>query len=288
MMKRQSSFVLLLGCVCLAAGGCQWALSIQPGDMLVEPGKPVQIKILAARSLEVRGLNGIVVENFKPPQPIQIRFATGEVWTRPAIERIDQYHCTYTFRGTISDSTQYTIDPNANVVRSVGKGAGPYNVTVQPSTSQPNPSQEGLRLGREHRAGEIPTYCLVIALRSENLSAADREAFLESFLSVYQDANDIVAGRKYTDVLRDAIIGSTFEQGRQDGVLHANNQINDSYVQTLIGNAGVSGAAALAWKAGYIDGFAEVLLTKNAAIDREDALRQAETMYDSLKRGMGL
>lgn len=285
--ERRFLLALLLGCLGCAAGGCQWALSIQPGDMLVEPGRPVEIKVRVERSLETNELNAITVRSFNPPAPIRIRFATGETWTRPAIRKIDSYHYVYTFRGMISESTEYYVDPNAPVVRSAGQGAGPYRVTVQSNAAMSSPSQDGRRLGREHVAGEVPTYRLVIALRDSRLSIADREAFLKGFLSAYQDANDVADGRRYTDVLRDAIVGSTFDQGRQDGVRHADNQVNDSYVQAIIGRMGGSGATALAWKAGYIDGFAGELLDKKAAVDHEDAMRQAETMYNSLRRGMG-
>jgi hypothetical protein len=288
MKERQCPLVLLLGCVCFAIGGCQWALSVQPGDMLVEAGKPVEIKVLAERSVDVHGPNGVTVDMFRPPAPIRVRFATGETWMRPAVQKIDAYHYVYTFRGTISESTQYTIDPDAKIVRAKGQGAGPYDVAVQSGAAASSPSQEGLRLAREHLVGAVPTYRLVITLRDNRLSATDREAFFKSFLSVYQDANDIVEGRKYADVLRDATLGSTFEQGRQDGIRHANNQISDSFVQTLIANTGGSGATALAWKAGYIDGFSGALVTRNAAVGHENALSQAETMYNSLKRGMGL
>jgi hypothetical protein len=288
MKERQYPLVLLLGCVCLAMGGCQWALTVQPGDMMVEPGNPVEVKVLAERSVNVHGPNGVAVESFKPGAPVRLRFATGETWMKPAIRKIDAYHYVYTFRGTISESTQYTLDPDAKVVRSVGKGAGPYDVAVPIATIAPSPLQEGRRLGRDHIVGTVPTYRLVIALRDTRLSTMDREVFLKGFLSAYQDANDVAEGRKYTDVLRDAVLGSMFEQGRQDGVRHARNQISDSFVQMLITNAGGSGATALAWKAGYIDGFAGVLSSKNAAVAHDDALNQAETMYNSLKRGLGL
>lgn len=288
MKERQYPLVLLLGCVCLAMGGCQWALMVQPGDMMVEPGNPVEVNVLAERSVDVHGPNGVTVESFKPGVPIRLRFATGETWMKPAIRKIDAYHYVYTFRGTISESTQYTVDPDAKIVRSAGKGAGPYEVTVSAATTTPSPLQEGRRFGRNHLVGTVPTYRLVIALRDTGLSATDREAFFKGFLSAYQDANDVAEGRKYTDVLRDAVLGSTFEQGRQDGVRHARNQISDSFVQMLITNAGGSGATALTWKAGYIDGFAGVLLSRNTAVTYDAALTQAETMYNSLKRGLGL
>jgi hypothetical protein len=279
---------LLLGCLAFAAGGCQWALTIQPGDMLVEPGKPVEITVAAERTLSMPGVNVIAVRGFEPPAPIRIQFTTGETWTRPAIRKIDAYHYVYTFRGTISASTEYVVDPGARIVRAQGRGAGPYKVTVETNTGLPAPSQEGLQYGREHMAGAVPTYRVVTILRDSQMSTADRDAFLKGFLSAYQDANNVAEGRKYTDVIREAVVGSTFDQARQDGIRHARNQINDSYVQSLISNTGGSGAAALAWKAGYIDGFADTLLAKNAAADREDAARQAEAMYSSLKRGMGL
>jgi hypothetical protein len=286
--ERQYRLVAFLGCVCFAIGGCQWALSIQPGDMIVEPGKPVEIKVLAERSVEVSGPNGMTVESFKPSAPMRVHFATGETWTRPVIQRIDEYHYLYTFRGTISQSTQYTIDPDARIVRTKGKGAGPYRATAPTDTTGPSAPQEGLRFGRELLARAVPTYRVVIALRQDWPSAPDREAFFTSFLSVFKDANDLAEGRIYTDVLRDAILGSTFEQGRQDGIRHAGNQISDSFVQTLIANSGGSGATALAWKAGYIDGFAQTLTGKEPSLRRQEALRQAEAMYDSLKRGLGL
>jgi hypothetical protein len=256
--------------------------------MLAEPGKPIEIKIVAERTLDMHSPNAIGVRSFNPLTPIRIRFTTGEIWRRPAVQKIDSYHYVYTFCGTISGPTEYFVDPNGQIVRSIGKGAGPYSISVEPNAPAPNPSQEGLQFGRGHMAGEVPTYRLVIALRDSRLSASDREAFLKGFLSIYQNAGNVAEGRKYTDVLRDAVIGSTFDQAHQDGIRHANNQVNDSYVQTLIANAGGSGATALAWKAGYIDGLASQLLAKNTAIGREDAFQQAETMYNSLKRGIGL
>ncbi len=287
--ERQRPSVLLLGWFCIVLGGChQWSLSVQPGDMLVEPGQPVEIKVSAERSVSVQGSNGITVDSFKPSTPPRVRFATGETWMRPALQRIDAYHYVYTFRGTISESTEYTIDPDARIIRTKGKGAGPYDVTVPAGKAEPGGVQVGLQFGRAHLVGAVPTYRLVIALRDNRLSTADREAFFQGFLSAYEDANDVAEGRKYTDVLRDAILGSTFEQGRQDGIRHAHNQISDSFVQTLIANTGGSGATALAWKSGYIDGLAEVLRARKVAADSTSAWSQAETMYNSLKRGLGL
>jgi hypothetical protein len=289
-MKRKGQFqsVLILGCLCFCVSGCQWALSIEPGDMTVEPGKPIDIRIVADETYWVQGPNGITVRPFDAPSPIRVRFSSGEVWTRPLVEKINAHQYVYTFRGTVAGPTAYTVDPNAPITHTVGKGAGPYEISIASNPNVPTPAEEGLQLGREHREGKLPTYRLLIELRNEHWSTPDREAFIKGVMTAYEETGAVPEGRRYIDALRDAILGSTFSQAREEGIRHAAGQVSDSYIQILIGNVGGSGATALAWKAGYIDGFATELRREHSDIEPEDAFQQAEAMYNALKRAMGL
>jgi hypothetical protein len=284
-MKRKGflHLALLLGCLTMVVGGCQqWALSVEPGDMTYVPGRPMEVRISAKMTFDIAGPNGITARPFAVPDPITIEFAAGETWTRARIERQGPDQYVYIFTGILDKPAEYyMVNPRTGIVNSRGRGAGPYELRVHPQY------ELGLKAGRRHWAGELPTYRMVVQLHSEHESELDIEAFLAGFAAAYAETGEAVEGNEYADLLRDCLEGRIYSLGLREGQRHVSKQVTSAYIQNLISRNVGSGSAALAWKAGYINGFAKVIHDQRGE-DMESSLRLGETMYNSLKHGMGL
>ena len=152
----------------------------------------------------------------------------------------------------------------------------------------PEPFEKGLDSGMRHLDGELRTYRLVIALQP--LPAPEREAFMKGFLKAYAEADNGAEGERYADILQASVATTTalHEQALDEGKRHATSQVTDAYIQNFIRSFGASGGRALAWKAGYIEGFAQEIKNRKPEFDKENLYGQAETMYNALKRPLRL
>ena len=285
-MRRNGCFgsALLIGLTIVFAGGCQqWNLSVEGGDVTFVPGRPVEIKVVATKGRGIPGNDGIVVSSFAVPDPVRVRLATGDNWTHFTIERRDDDSYFYTLSGVVNEPTEYVIDAKATVVDSVGRGRGPFRLVVDPLYV------EGLGMGLQQRSGRLQAYRLLIGMREEGWTVRQTDAFLAGFAAAYADDEDELKGQRCADVLRLALLDGAYQQGFQQGQRHGEQEVTSAYIQTLIGNHIGQTSTTLAWKAGYINGFAQEYATSNPAVaNAEEALRLGETMYDSLKHGIGL
>jgi hypothetical protein len=246
------------------------------------PGRPVEIEVHAEMGYDIAGQSGITARPFSAPRDrVVLALGTGHRWLPSRVERVDGNHYVYVFVGALDQATEFTLDAGATIVNRKGLGNGPYRMMVDPVYL------EGLRVGQQHQDGDLGTYRVVVDLRYRASSAAQNEAFLAGFQDAYAEADREDRGRRYAETIWQALRGEGYDLGREDGRRHVNSQVTDSYVQSVIGRTADRPTAALAWKAGYIDGFAGELVRKTPTRTHEDSLRAGETMYNSLKRGMG-
>jgi hypothetical protein len=282
-MRNVRCLVLALACVGVFVGGCQqWVLTVPEGNMEFVPARAMEIEVHAEMDYYISSESGITARPFAAPRDqVALAFGTGHRWLPSRIEKIDSEHYVYVFTGELAEATEFALDPGALIVNSKGLGAGPYRMTVDPVYV------EGLRAGQRHRETGLGTYRIVVDLRYSQWSPTQIEAFLAGFEAAYAEAGQEDRGRRYTEAVWHALSGDVYEQGHQEGRRHVNSEVTDAYVQTVIGRTAGQSAVALAWKAGYIDGFAGELVRKTPSRTQEDSLRAAETMYNSLKRGMG-
>lgn len=291
-MKRKGPFLtaLLIACLGLFAGGCQqWAFSVDKEQMKFVPGEPVKIVVNAEMEYTISGFHGITARPFAVPDPIFLTFTTtGKEWAPSKVERQqDANHYAYIFTGILNEAIdhEYMLNPKTTIVNSKGAGKGPYRMTVDPVFI------EGREAGRMHVDGHLRTYRLVVDLRAkqqkELWSSSEVDAFLAGFTAAYKDRDMGPRGEKYAEVVRASLADRAYEQGFQEGRRHVDNQVSDAYIQGLIGRNISLGSTALAWKAGYIEGFAEQIQQKNQGRSPDSSLQLGETVYDSLKHGIG-
>jgi hypothetical protein len=185
-----------------------------------------------------------------------------------------------TFENVVEGS-EYIIEPRALVAFEVGQGYGPYKVQDTKPPSVAAIYQSGLKHALEYSNGQVRDYRLVIELHL--LSPLNREEFLQGFNQGYKEADNRELGKKYVDILEQALSGGVYEQAFQIGQSHADGQITDALVQAMINRSLGLGGFELGWKAGYIEGFVQGMFKKSDS-DKESLYQEAETMYNSLKK----
>ncbi len=158
--------------------------------------------------------------------------------------------------------------------------------TPQPTLKQYSMGHDA---AKDFIANQLAGYRMVIML--EGMNADERDQFFQGFLAAYDDSGQKEKGKRYTGTLREAVKGSTFQEAKRQGELHANKKTTDARIQSLIRRSlGISRSVALAWKAGYIEGFKEGLLNGRKPVDKtvDGLYRKADAMYEALRAATGL
>jgi len=159
-------------------------------------------------------------------------------------------------------------------------------------TPQPTISKHyntGYDAAKDFIANRLADYRIVII--PESMNDDERDQFFQGFLAAYDDSGQSEKGKQYTGVLREAVKGSTFQEAKKRGELHANKKATDAQIQSLIRRSlGISRSMALAWKAGYIEGFKDGLLNGKKPVDKtvDGLYSKAATMYEALRAATGL
>ncbi len=139
-------------------------------------------------------------------------------------------------------------------------------------------------------ADRLEDYRIVILLEKMNVS--EREQFLKGFLAAYDEAEQSQKGQRYAEILSEAVKGGTFEEAIDRGIPHAKKLTTDAQIQTLIRRSiGISRSGALAWKAGYIEGFKKGLMEDRRPANKaeqEKLYEKGEAMYEALRAASGL
>ena len=168
-----------------------------------------------------------------------------------------------------------------------GCGTGPH---PQPQGSccglWPTRKVQGYESALKYRAGDLPAYRIVITLNP--LSEHERNEFLQGFRTAYDDAHDSQEGKVYSTILRQSLDGGFYAEAIVQGSRYFRGETTDVRVQELIsGSVGLSRSSGLAWKAGYIVGFAREMSKQRAGFE-ERFYRQGETKYNALRGPLGV
>jgi len=222
------------------------------------------------------------------PLKIQKKKALDLEWDLPEpMTLIDAASRTYQYCFThLNEDWQYrVIDGNGRSVRN----GGPFTISVDDANTEPY--KNGYESALNRRNEEIRPYRLVIELEKWRSSPSGDmgDEFLHGFKAAYAETSDTALGEKYADILNQSLKDGFYEQAFQQGQKHVKGQATDAGIQELIRRSlGLSRGFALGWKAGYIEGFVEAMLETNPEYDEEGLYQQAETMYDALRRALGL
>lgn len=248
----------------------------------------VQPATLQADSLDVtvtvdwpRAPNGLAIIGF-PPKIIGINLKRAGRLSETMNVRLKKGRYKHTFVN-IEEGIEYVIEPRTLVVFEVGKGAGPYKIQAAQPPSDATIYQEGHKRALEYRNGQVRDYRLVIELHL--LPPSNRDEFLQGFNQGYQEADNSELGKKYVEILAQALSGGVYEQAFQMGQYHANGEVTDALVQGMINRSLGLGSFELGWKAGYIEGFIQEMFKKMDG-DKESLYQEAETKYNSLKKAL--
>jgi hypothetical protein len=145
---------------------------------------------------------------------------------------------------------------------------------------------QGYESALEYRAGDLPAYRIVITLNP--LSEHERNEFLEGFRIAYKDANESAKGIEYSTILRQSLEGGFYAEAIMQGRRYFRGETTDVRVQELISSSvGLSRSSGLAWKAGYIVGFAQEMARQKAGF-KERYYREGETKYNALRGPLGV
>jgi len=245
-------------------------VTVSPGDTTIEQGETVRV--------EVKVLKGVLPAGWAILSRPE---GSAEPWARHTPQAHDGTY-THEFRG-LRHSRQYKLDLKV-------ENAGPYCIHVRP----PEPSSDenwrkGKELGSQYRLEKMRSWRLVIEF--SKIARAGRDRFLQGFIAAYAESGEEEKGRHYAEILKEALTAGYFEQGQDQGVAHAKQEITDARVQGLIRQSlGVSRARGLGWKAGYINGYKEGLQQQkdNRDTPEEQLYRRGEVMYEALRAALGL
>jgi len=145
----------------------------------------------------------------------------------------------------------------------------------------------GYNTARNFMSGRLAEYQLVITLHG--ILFDDRSEFLEGFKMAYVEGEKSEQGQKYAEILSEAVKAGTFEEAKERGIQHAKKLTTDAQIQNLIrGSLGISRSKALAWKAGYIEGFKIGWQQVSSGQDTQCLYKRAEAMYEALRAASGL
>lgn len=248
----------------------------------------VQPATLQADSLEVavtvdwpRTPNGLAIIGF-PPKIIGINLKRAGRLSETMNVPLKKGRYKHTFEN-VEEGSEYIIEPRTLVAFEVGKGAGPYKIQATKPPSDAAIYQRGLKRALEYSNGQVRDYRLVIELHL--LPPSSREEFLQGFNQEYQEAEDSELGKKYVEILEQALSGGVYEQAFHIGQNHANSQVTDTLVQGMVNRSLGWGGFELGWKAGYIEGFVQEMFKKTDG-DKDSLYQEAEKMYNSLKKGL--
>lgn len=145
---------------------------------------------------------------------------------------------------------------------------------------------QGYESALNYRTGDLPSYRIVVAM--SQLSEHEKNEFLEGFETAYADADESRKGKEYSTILRQSLEGGFFAEAIVQGQRYFRGETTDVRVQELIsGSVGLSRSSGLAWKAGYIVGFAREMAKQRAGFE-ERYYRQGETKYNALRGPLGV
>jgi hypothetical protein len=120
------------------------------------------------------------------------------------------------------------------------------------------------------------------------LSEKQRKDFLSGFRTAYDEAMESQRGQEYSTILANSLVGGFFDEAMVQGRKYVNGETTDARVQELISSSvGLSRSSSLAWKAGYIAGFAREMAKQRPGFE-ESFYRQGETKYNSLRGPLGV
>ncbi|MHC4165760.1 MAG: hypothetical protein ACYSWQ_02255 [Planctomycetota bacterium] len=141
--------------------------------------------------------------------------------------------------------------------------------------------REGYERGSEYRNRQTRVYRLVAALNA--MERSDRNEFLRGFKTAYRAAGDARRGEEYAKILKGAVESGTYGHSFAQGQGHVDGRVTDAQIQTMIRKSfGQNRGFALAWRAGYIEGFVDEMSKRDARYGEEGLYDQAEKMYHAL------